>query len=371
MKSLTKQATTMPDPVTNPETTTGSQGQVTTQLKKLIKLVQIWTVSGIASFLMIMIFYTLLFGHNQLIPNERIYENYRYVGKPNTYQLSSIEGYGITTYGENGLIVNKTLNPEAKRLLFIGDSFVKAVQVSDQDKFTEVLEHEWNSLHPDQPVQSLNLGLGGQHIDTYLSFSQNMDDYFQPDLVFIVLNRNDFENLADEQAKLTAINQGVDKPLVEAEEMSYFEYAVNYLGVRSFFGQLQAQTYGFLKQQNASNQALASTEQPDILRKDDVAVQLKALKQIWGQRLVIIYVTWFGDMAKDAPSPDTFEDNVLIELEQQGIPVINLYPSFWNAFKQYKPPFGFDNSNLGRGHLNQYGHYLVAQEIMKYLENRR
>ncbi|MCB0213359.1 MAG: hypothetical protein KDJ52_28710, partial [Anaerolineae bacterium] len=288
MKPLTKQATTLTGPVQNPDTTTSSQEQVTTQLKKIFKLVQIWTVSGIASFLMIMIFYTLLFGRNQVTLNETIYENYRYVGKPNTYQLSSSEGYGMTTYGENGLIVNKPLNPDAKRLLFIGDSFVKAVQVSDQNKFTELVEQQWNSAHPDRPIQSLNMGLGGQHIDTYLSFSQNMDEYFQPDLVFITLNRNDFENLSDEheRAKFTAINQGIDKPLVKPDEMSYLEQAVNYLGVRSFFGQLQAQTYGFLKQQNASNQALASSEQADVLQKDDIAVQLKALKHIWGDRLV-------------------------------------------------------------------------------------
>jgi hypothetical protein len=56
-------------------------------------------------------------------------------------------------------------------------------------------------------------------------------------------------------------------------------------------------------------------------------------------------------------------------MDEQGIPYISLYTSFLQAFREHKPPFGFDNSILGKGHLNQYGHQLVADQVIEYLES--
>jgi hypothetical protein len=55
-------------------------------------------------------------------------------------------------------------------------------------------------------------------------------------------------------------------------------------------------------------------------------------------------------------------------MERQGIPVINLYQPVLKAFQEKKPPQGFNNSILGRGHFNHYGHQLIAEEIIKFIE---
>jgi hypothetical protein len=337
-------------------------------LVKILKLLQIWSSAGIVSFWVIMIFYTLFLGRNQVVMNETIYENYRYVGKPNTAQLSSLEGRGLTTYGNNGLIVNKRLKPGTRRILFIGDSFVKAVQVSDREKFTEIVEQDWNQAHSDDPIQTLNLGLGGQHLDTYLSFARPIDRYFKPDLIFVVLNRNDFDDLAQDPARLAQVVEGVTEPLVEPEDQLAFADLVNQLGVRSFFGKLQLQTYGFLAKGSNAPPVEAAGQTGHFTNAVDI--QLKGLKKIWGERLVIIYVTWFTNMAKDDPPPGAYKDTILDEIKKQNIALVNLYPPLWRAFQTHRPPFGFNNSNLGQGHLNQYGHKVVAAEIMKYLEGR-
>lgn len=72
--------------------------------------------------------------------NATIYENYRIVNLPHTTELFRHEGNGRTSYGENGLVVDKAVNFDVPRLLFIGDSYVEAKQVSNPDKFTELLE---------------------------------------------------------------------------------------------------------------------------------------------------------------------------------------------------------------------------------------
>ena len=98
-----------------------------------------------------------------------------------------------------------------------------------------------------------------------------------------------------------------------------------------------------------------------------VAIQLEALQDIWGDRLVIIYRPALPNLGKGAP--DVYRDEVMSEMEELSIPYISLYSSFLQAFREHTPPFGFNNSILGQGHLNQYGHQLTADQVIEYLES--
>ncbi len=327
---------------------------------KVAILFRIWGIAAIVSFLAIMVIYTLFFGRNKIVLDETIYENYRFVGQPGAFQLATGEGYGLTSYGQNCLIVNKTLDPTVFRVLFIGDSYVKAKHVSDDKKFTEIVEQVWNRTHPDSPIQTLNLGLGGQDIRTYLSFGNNMDEHFHPELVFLMISKHDFRFLAKDPKKLEMVAQGLTEPIIKPEKSSVFQDFINQLGFRSFFGQLQSQTFGFLSQGKGVDEVEAAEEKFLLLNNETAAaIQLKGLKEIWGGRLVIIYRTF------------TPEDTFIHEMKKQEIPVINLYQPFRMAFQERKPPKGFNNSILGKGHLNHYGHQLVAEEIVKFLEETK
>jgi len=341
-------------------------GRITLEPVKTGKLLGIWFVSGTAAFMLLMLIYTQFFGRNMVTLNETIYEKHRFVGKPGQVQLATGEGYGLTTYGHNGLIVNKPLNPDIQRVLFIGDSFVKAKQVSDVQKFTELVEVGWNEQHPDEPIQTLNLGLGGQDMTTYLSFGKNMDEEFQPDRVFLWINRGDFSKVSKNPKLLEQVAQGLEaqgleKPIAQPERSNRLRDLINDLGFRSFFGQLQAQTFAYI----AGEEAQTAEAAPILKAESSIGVQLEALKQIWGDRLVIIYYRSVPDMGRNAPM--VLEDQILAELEAHNIPVINLYPVFWQAFQHHRPPVGFTNSILGQGHLNAYGHQLIADTVVQYM----
>ena len=148
------------------------------------------------SFALVAGIFTQFFARNRVVFNETIYENHRLVGAPGAFQLASGEGYGVTSFGENGLVVDKVVRDDIYRVAFIGDSFVKAKQVSDSEKFTEIVESLWNEAHPERQIQTLNLGLGGQDMRAFLSFGHNMDAQFRPDLVFLMVSSNDFRAIA-------------------------------------------------------------------------------------------------------------------------------------------------------------------------------
>lgn len=342
-------------------------------LAKVGRLLRIWGSATVVSFLAIMVIYAQFFGRFKLVSNKAIYENHYHVNQAGTVELFTWEGYGLTSYGENGLVVNKTLPPDVFRVLFIGDSYVKAKHVSDHEKFTEIVEHKWNATHPEVPIQTVNLGQSGLNIATYLSFGDNMDDYFQPDLVFILLNQGDFKSLAELERETQRLADPLATPRTSCRFTSIHGVftcleevtLINQMGYRGSVNRLKRQATGFLRKSNHIDETKEDGEKP-WRDTEAIAAQLEGLREIWGERLVIIYNLSIPHLGKDAPA--TYEDAILREIGKQGIPVINLYQPLLKAFQERKPPKGFNNSILGEGHFNQYGHQLVAEEIVKFME---
>lgn len=346
--------------------------QSKSKLRSALHLLAIWGSAGILSLVLVISVYTVFFSRSQAEYNETIYENYRLVNVPHTTQLYTQEGYGLTSYGENGLVVDKEVNFNIPRLLFLGDSYMEAKQVSDAQKLTEIVERTWNTRHPEQPIQTLNLGAAGEDIRTYLSFGRNMDAYFQPNLVFVMMNRRDFVPLIQQPEQLEQWEADPSFKLVRPQRLSRWQQLVNGTIFRQFFVQLLFQTNGFLQKESADNEtaeAELQTGNQDILAGHEAAVadQLRALQSIWGDRLVIIYnvhVPNFGEGAAD-----THENDTLMQTAAQlGIPVINLYEPMLKAFREGRPPRGFHNARMGIGHFNEYGHEIIAAQVLGYME---
>jgi hypothetical protein len=141
--------------------------------------------------------------------------------------------------------------------------------------------------------------------------------------------------------------------------------------MRQFFIRLLLQTEGFLqhgKGENEAAQAELLSESQDILvgHEASVATQLHALRRIWGERLVIIYNVHVPNFGRDIPG-DYEDDTVIQAAREAGIPLINLYRPMLAAFREGRPPRGFQNSVLGVGHFNQTGHQIIAGELLHFL----
>jgi hypothetical protein len=304
------------------------------------------------------------------VTNQDVYEGYRLVGAPGTTQLYTWEGYAVTSYGDNGLVVDKEVDFTVPRLLFVGDSYVEAKQVSDDKKFTEIIQNTWNAAHPDQPVQSLNVGAAGEDIRTYISFGRNMDEVFAPNMVFVMLNQQDFVPLANDPALLAQLEADPTTKLTTPERLRGLQRIISDTPVRQFFLRMLLQTQGFTagggEDKVAQSELAGNTF--DVLEGHEAAVatQLRALQAIWGDRLVIIYNTYIPAFGKDA-APTYAPDTLMREAEKLGIPLVNLYEPMLNAFQGQQPPRGFQNSTFGVGHFNEHGHQIMAAEVLDYL----
>jgi hypothetical protein len=51
--------------------------------------------------------------------------------------------------------------------------------------------------------------------------------------------------------------------------------------------------------------------------------------------------------------------------DQNGFTLINMAQSFLQTYdKDHVLPYGFINTAVGTGHLNKYGHRMIAQELL-------
>ena len=342
------------------------------QLLRVGRLLAIWLGGGLLALLVVAGAYTALIAHNRADFNAAIYENYRIVNLPGTTELFRHEGNGRTSYGQNGLVVNKTVNFDVPRLLFVGDSYVEAKQVSDPDKFTEQVESDWNAEHPDQPIQTLNMGLAGDDLRSYISFGPNMDAAFAPNLVFVMLKQQDLLPLIADPAPLEQWQADPTFRLAKPEKLSPIQQIISDTPFRQFFLRMVQQTQGFAPSDDSDRktaQAELNVSGSDMLAgyEAEVAAQLAALQRIWGDRLVIIYNANVPGIGEEA-APTFTEDTFVREAIRLGIPIVNIYEPMVAAFRNYQPPRGFQNSTLGVGHFNRTGHQIIADSLLTYLQ---
>lgn len=323
-----------------------------------------WMLAFILSFTIISGLYAGFLGRYTFVKNESIYRGHHFVGKPGTVHVFSKEGYGVTSYGEDGLIINKEIRHDLPRLLFLGDSFVEANHVSDEYKFTEIVEGYWNEKHSDQPIQTLNLGMSALDVRTYLQFGQEIDALFSPSLTFILLDPSDFRIALNNSTMLADIANGQFDNLVRPSKEPFGNQILYWLNLKSFAVRLKLQTLAFTNTPKLNT--VPSVVIDAKARQKAYQIQLKALKKVWGERLIIIYHEHVTSLGKNHLNRDRLLEQTISD---EDIRVINLYDALYETTQAGKPPYGFSNSTLGHGHFNHLGHEIVADEILQYLES--
>lgn len=78
------------------------------------------------------------------------------------------------------------------RVLALGDSNTYGLYLPAQDSYPAQLETQWNTQHPDLPIEMINLGYPGTNSFRLLANLPEILDTFKPDLVLLMIGFNDF-----------------------------------------------------------------------------------------------------------------------------------------------------------------------------------
>lgn len=125
-----------------------------------------------------------------LLPNEVLGYTYKPYRTVIELPRGSTEYRNEFSTDENGLIIRdenpNQLDPEARRILFIGDSFVAGMQVPVMENMSEVLEDQAAEASG-QRIQATNVGMLGYDPVTYLLSYDYYKDQFDPEIVIVAL----------------------------------------------------------------------------------------------------------------------------------------------------------------------------------------
>jgi len=317
------------------------------------RLICHWTFAFLTGFILVGTFYSVFLGREYVTFENSIYDGILSVNEQGTRQIAGMEGYGITTYGPEGQVVSKPIKENVTRLVFWGDSFVKAIQVSNQKKFSELVDSTWNASNRNTPVQSINIGLDGLDTRAFLQFSENVNSIYAPDYIFLMLGNADFLHISKNPNLMNKVRSG------------------NYDDLVSPMSRLKRQTFAFWNNQSTKQQGPNKEGTAHLLDanlQESIQLQLRALKNIWGDKLVILYrqrVTDFGRNPEEGKATELYQ-----ALVEESVRFINTYDPLLAATVEGSSPYGFINFPLGTGHLNEIGHKAVANSVLVFLENK-
>lgn len=283
------------------------------------------------------------------------------------------EGFGISRIYEDGAVAarfpSKGESPGVKkRILFLGDSFTEALQVSDRTKYFDQVERQLGD-----GVETYNAGRSSASPAYYMYLADFYKDRVRPDYVVIQLSENDLRDMKNlnsnfhvEREKGTfrvKFDSGFNSSNVIASRFNDFYSLLELSVVRVAAEQLQK-----LHGDNSKGKDAEDTPDP----QGDLALTrwtLSELKRQYPNRILLFLPTI--DFQKIATGEGYFEGLVTDSANMLGIDVINMREPFTKAYQHdHVMPYGFANTQYGKGHMNNVGHDLTAKMLADYFHRK-
>lgn len=329
--------------------------------KILLNAIKVLLSAGVA--LTALTFFCLLYSNSPIhYPNSSGATDYTWT--VNTFYSQCSEGISNGKTNNEGLMNSfdyKTgMNIDT---LVMGSSHMEAGNVAMSESTAYVL----NSLLQDKTVY--NIGISGH---TFLTCCSNLKaalvNYNPSDYVIIETSRIDFS--ADE------LNSVLDGTLPEIADHS--GGILGFLSRNQFLRLVYHQLQGFMGHADEDNENIAIDNKPQEDNRTALNNLLSYISDIAAEnnvKIIIFYhpttqINSDGSLLLPNDSDDRAKFSDLCS--ENGITFLDMTERFKYEYEtNHILPHGFCNSSIGSGHLNKYGHEMIADELYKIIENQR
>jgi lysophospholipase L1-like esterase len=294
------------------------------------------------------------------------------------------------------------------RIAVLGDSYVEAMQVSVEDRFTEILPQNLNHQRAfrDKVARVMNFGMSGFGTGQELLLLKDRGSKYRPDLVVLAfLTGNDlsdnccslrpqtqrpFYTLRDGTLALDSSfarqrnwTDTIGRAIASESRLVQVAYAAR-RELRALRGRMPATIATKAKSQEPGldSQAYLEPSTPAWREAWDITERLllavdEETRQL-GAKLLVVTLSNSEQVHPDPSERKQFADRLGVEnldypdtriaqfCRDHDIAVLTLAPpmrDYAEANRVYL--HGFEDSNLGRGHWNTAGHRLVAELIAR------
>lgn len=301
------------------------------------------------------------------------------------------EGRATSHWSSHGIRGTSEPDLSGRAILVLGNSVTEALQVSDDDVFTTILEHNLNATGIHRPV--LNAGRSGVSAAEYVAFAERNRSLYRPHWVVVELMPDDLgphtwdpirSSFAwSPDARLTV------RPRLVREST----------GIRAFGSQLAASSMLFVygayrvsefrqafadepplfmaasskprSTPNAHPVLPAGANGPDPVppcpgpdgtsAACPIEAELDLIRHAYGDRVTFLIVPLLDFHKPESVSP--IEARINAHCASARLSCVNVRSGYSDLVRRGLSPFGFPNTAFNDGHMNSNGHRLAAQAL--------
>jgi hypothetical protein len=296
------------------------------------------------------------------------------VPRENSCSVQGVEGFSVTCYFENGEVV--TPYRDGISVVVMGDSYTLGAQVNDSEKYVYLTERALRERGLKADLH--NLGRSARSVADHIYLAPAVVNEYSPEIVVVQANSVNFlmsfdcdrENCFKKQPDggFALLHRNLS-PDITLQNMVYSS------------GLLAYASYRFMNIENNVNAehliALAAAKNAEIgmaSEDEQVLYQVRALQAAFrNSTLVFIVIPDIPKISPSTLSPISWsspnDEHLVSLLRGMGMYVVFPKKAFRQLYDQERLlPRGFINSMPNFGHMNEYGHAAVAEDLTVALE---
>lgn len=293
-----------------------------------------------------------------------------------------LEGHGLSTWWAGG--IRRGQAPASQgitNVLVLGDSFTEALQVRDEEVFTQLWENALN--RGGGHWQVLNAGTSGASIADYVAFAHDFRKAFQPQWTVVQVQESDFKEDAWNSKKskgMSYFSEGVRGELeLHPAVVKYHPPAGGWRAVlrvvrsHSALAQFAVERAEEFERWFQNERPLfvgpsavtpgASAGRGAAVRDYRITEQVKQLARAYDGRVTVLFLSPFDPKEPGEMTP--FEQELRTVCAAEGIRVVGLTDLYPSMVPPGGSPYGFPNRGFNRGHLNPLGHRIAAEALAR------
>ncbi len=285
------------------------------------------------------------------------------VWEPNAIIIHGKEGFSISRVDDNGYM-NPQKRLAEKYVLMMGSSHTQGKEIAPEKKYS-MLVNEY--LADDDLLHTYNIACDGSNLTTHIKyFKAAMEAFPKAEVVTIEISSSDFS--------AEKIRESLIQPEYNSEDS-----AIRF-GTLSFKERTTVAIKDYVPMVTRIKEIISTSKKSNKtsdlqidLNEYSVAIDeaLSTIRSETNARIVFLYHPTMNLQHDGSVSLNYGEtwDIFKASCEKNGIDVIDSGSDFYEYYyRKRELPYGFMNTSLGTGHLNDIGHKIIADEIIEYLE---
>lgn len=283
-----------------------------------------------------------------------------YKWSPYQYKANMTEGFSWLRMDEDGFN-NETTIVEEVNILLLGSSHMEAVNVEPNENVGYLL----NEMMPDK--YTYNIGMSGHTIYTCVQNLENALKEYEPTEYVII--ETDTIHLDTESVETVISNSYPEIPSYDSGWLYLIQK--NIPVIKQIYKQLDA-----WRSQDAGTDGVISVDESGSASNDELTRsflhKIMAVATERDVKPVLMYhpavmIGAGGDVV--IPDEKEYRDCFADFCADEGIVFVDMTDDFVSLYKEkHVLAHGFVNTGVGVGHLNRYGHEVIAERLAQVIE---